>query len=670
MTAPALLPDAEGGFRWVLSWQTDVQPTSTGGELRASWQALPRSAFAGSYVLGDADIRSIDQILSAGPAGTHELPLVHEATPVTSAVTGPTLVVSPTYCDWIAIGRRVLVVGPGGRSFTDTITGVAGGTLTLGTGPLSGAYPASTTHVYPLEPILLEEGQQTSRYAVNQGVWQFRGRQPAIRDAGGAGATLTTFEGFVVLDRRPLLDGKTVSMQSLGGVRMLDAGGAFTSRTTWTRSQHRRAGAWNINHAAERQWWKAFLAAVRGKRHAFLRPTWFPDLTLQTQPAGSAPAIRVVEDYSALWWPSLAHRRVQLGYADGTVTYHVVTSASSGAGYDELAVTPALPSSVPGGSVTRVSFLETVRLDADDVTIEYGGSAAVGWRGRVALTTATLQEYEPTQVGEDFDTDEDLGGDPIELYALAGPGVTWRYTSSGADVVYGGHTWTAIAISRGEEPSDGSSDPEALVVRVPASIPVVLQYGYGNPYSSLTLTITRLQTSGDAREVWSGPVPNVAPDGDFAELRCPSLLADRLQADAPREAFQRQCNNRVFDDRCRKARVAPFVIASEVSAISADGYTVTVSTVGGSPDGFFDRGSIKRISDGEARMIKAQLGSVLVLQAPFAALSTTDDLELEAGCDGFVETCDEKFSNVANFTGHSFIPATRLFLNNLHVWRG
>mgnify|MGYP002142742046 CR=1 FL=1 len=46
------------------------------------------------------------------------------------------------------------------------------------------------------------------------------------------------------------------------------------------------------------------------------------------------------------------------------------------------------------------------------------------------------------------------------------------------------------------------------------------------------------------------------------------------------------------------------------------------------------------------------------------------DLELEAGCDGFVETCDEKFSNVANFTGHSFIPATRLFLNNLHVWRG
>jgi hypothetical protein len=259
-----------------------------------------------------------------------------------------------------------------------------GAVLTMGSSPPGGeSYPAGVTMIYPLEDVLLEDGQQLGRYSVNAGRWSYSGRQSTVRALAGTGATLATFEGLPVLDRRPL--GAEATEQIPGGVIFVDAGGTVSSSTAFARSQHVRGGAsWAISTPAERQWWKAFLAGQRGQWGAFLFPSWRPDLTLYEQPEANN-FIRVIEDWETLWYPSLAHRRIQVEYADGSVQYLHVNNSTPGAGYYELGLSDDVTDVV---AVTRVSFLETCRLASDEAVIEYGP----GWIGRLSLSAVVVQE--------------------------------------------------------------------------------------------------------------------------------------------------------------------------------------------------------------------------------------------------------------------------------------
>lgn len=387
----ALLP--ANPFRWTLRWRTDVRQAWDGTEQREATIADARESFGGSFYLPDAAYATIRQLLSADPAGAFELPLVPEIVASVNAITSTTIAIDPTYAEWNVVGRRVLVVGPSGHGYKTAITVVAGGgaTLTVGDSPPVGeVYPAGTTMIWPLEGVLLRDGQALGRYAVNAGRWSYVGDAAEVRAIAGTGATVATFDGYQVLDRRPL--GAEASEQVIGGVGFEDAGGAVSSSTGWLRSQIVRGGAsWLIRSPSDRQWWKAFLLERRGCWSPFLYPTWRPDLTVHTQPTGATALLRVVEDYSGEWFPSLAHRRLQVEYADGSLAYFAVASVTTGAGYDELTLTMPFPGALPGSSIVKVSFLETARLAADEATIEYGP----GWIGRIALAavvTHTAQE--------------------------------------------------------------------------------------------------------------------------------------------------------------------------------------------------------------------------------------------------------------------------------------
>jgi hypothetical protein len=381
----ALLP--ANPQRWTMRWRTNLYTAEDGSEQAEAVETDERAFYSGSFFLPDAAYATIRQMLSSGPSGTFELPLAAEVVASVNAITSTTITIVPTYAEWNVGGRRILVVGPSGHGYKTTISSVGGGgaTLTVSDAPPGGEiYPAGLTMIWPLEDVRLEDGQQLGRYSVNAGRWSYSARQATVRPIAGTGASLTTFDGLPVLDRRPL--GAEASEQFPGGVRFIDAGGDVSSSTLWTRSQIVRGGAsWIVRSASDRQWWKLFLCGQRGRLGVFLYPTWRPDLTLQAQPAGAATAIRVVENYSADWWPSTAHRRLQLEYADGSVSYHVVSATSDGVGYDELTLT-ALPGSIPGGSVAKVSFLETCRLASDEASIEYGP----GWIGRLSLAAVVV----------------------------------------------------------------------------------------------------------------------------------------------------------------------------------------------------------------------------------------------------------------------------------------
>lgn len=374
----------EGPYRQRLAWATAIAVAADGTEHRSSAGALPRVYLSGALSMSDAEIRAFRARQRASAATVYELPRVTDSAVLTTEMSAGNYLVNVddlSLAGWASTGQRVAVIGPDGVGVRGEIASASGLEIELtDTTPID--LPAGS-RVYPLDSVLLDDAQQVERWPVALSRWQIAGRVSSTSGWGGSGATVTTHDSLPVLPWRPLGPGDE---SYPAGLSYQDAGiGAVTSRTLWDAARVRRAGAWLIRTAGERQAWRALLTTLRGRWRPFLAPTWRPDLTIHTQPAGSATALRVVEDYAGLWGTSPSHTRIQIECADGSTLYRTITGTASGSGYQDLTIA-ALPSTIPGGSVRAVSFLELVRLDADDVTIDYSGSPD----GRIALSLVTV----------------------------------------------------------------------------------------------------------------------------------------------------------------------------------------------------------------------------------------------------------------------------------------
>lgn len=382
-----LLPEV--GLRLRLTWQTDVIEAYSGKEQRARVASLPRVQYDGAIMLEDADLAYVRSYMATDPETAFRLPLGHETVAALNTITGTSLTIDPTYVDWNVVGRYVYIRGPAGAAYTAQITVVGGGgaTLTLNPTVPAGSFPAHLTMVTPLEALLLEDGQGLSRWQRKAGRFELAGRQQTARALGTAGApAMTTLDSLDVLDRRPVADGMA-GEQLRAGVEFQDAGGALASSTAWTVIKPRREFSWLIKGASERQWWKSFLKNRCGRWVKFLAPTWRPDLLLTTFTSGAA-AIRVstaYADYATQWFPSLAHRRVQIEFRDGSFQRRTVLAVVDvGGGVQEL-VTDGVVTGSPA-NVVCVSLLEQARLDVDEVSIVWGADA-----GRVSLALTVIQ---------------------------------------------------------------------------------------------------------------------------------------------------------------------------------------------------------------------------------------------------------------------------------------
>jgi hypothetical protein len=500
------IPDAEGGFRWIISWRTDIPGGGNydGTEQRIATLAEPRHRYEGGFFLDAADLRLVRRLLSQSPAAEYELPMPHEAVSALVEVTGGTIYVTSTYADWIETGRRIYVRGSAGDGYTTTITGASGGTINVADSPPAGGkFPAVHTLIFPLETVRLEDDHAIRRYPVNAGRWAWRARA-AAREVLGTGGVVARYDGWDVLD------------SVLGGVEFLDNGATMTSEESWTRSKHRRAVEVKLNRPADRQWAKAFLSRRRGRFTPCLCPTWGPDLTLYEQPTAGTNTIRVTDDYLGDWWPSVAHRRLQLERAGSAVQYVVVDSVTQGSGYQEL----LLRDDVAAVPITKISFLESVRLDSDEIAIEYG----TGWRGRVSMPLCTVQEVLdpltwPTTAAEMAEAAgvgpwsnawpggvasgnliDVIGTSPINLTAAGSP----VYRKAGA--MPGGMAWAA----------DGTSD------RFEAASTATFDLGVGVSFAFYACI--KFDTAGAFRQ-FVGKSPNFGVQWYFATDASGNLIA-------------------------------------------------------------------------------------------------------------------------------------------------
>jgi uncharacterized phage protein (TIGR02218 family) len=240
---------------------------------------------------------------------------------------------------------------------------------------------------------------------------------------------------------------------------------------------------------------------------------------------------------------------------------------------------------------------------------------------------------------------------PIELYLFAQGAVEWKQTSGDADYVVGPRTYSPEYLVRGQDAYSQEDWAGNVEVRVKRSNPITALFISGIPVSPVSLTIYRLMRGDSPVPRFIGTVVGCSFEGSEAVLTC-APISQQIKRAFPIFVVQFQCNLALYSPRCGVSKAA-FKLSTTVS--SSSGLNVTLASVGGHPDGWFNNGFLE-LASGDRRYITTHVGSVVTLQRPFLSLPNGTAVDAYPGCDRTEPTCTSKFGNLPNHLGFARVP--------------
>lgn len=255
-------------------------------------------------------------------------------------------------------------------------------------------------------------------------------------------------------------------------------------------------------------------------------------------------------------------------------------------------------------------------------------------------------------------------GQVLELYTFIFGLDTFRFTSFQSDIVWQGLSYTSTPISRSNTGASIEDAAGQVTITVPLDNPVPQLFIPNVPGKVGSVRILRAHANDPAEEavvLFDGFVANVTIDGELeAKVLCnpQTKIFDRA---APRIQFMSLCGHILYDERC-KVNIGLFTFTGLVSAVVSNVITVNGAGAVGLADHFV--GGFCRFPAGstdDARLILAQSGDDLTLLLPFGADVLGSNIDVFAGCDRSLATCDSKFAAVPNYGGFPFVPRKNPF---------
>lgn len=191
----------------------------------------------------------------------------------------------------------------------------------------------------------------------------------------GSTATINTFDGYPVLDRRPLADEEVPENYTVNYEVIDSRTGLLNIKTSWPHpfmAGERKFLVQRYLDPEEMDWWRDFLGDLRGMQNPFLLPTWRQDLTVPQAPsAGSSQLLVSQTDYVSLYFPYESYKRLQIETAGGTIWRKVLQATNNGDGTVTLELDNAFGLNPEDVDVRRVSFLNLARLGRDRVKLSH-----------------------------------------------------------------------------------------------------------------------------------------------------------------------------------------------------------------------------------------------------------------------------------------------------------
>lgn len=255
----------------------------------------------------------------------------------------------------------------------------------------------------------------------------------------------------------------------------------------------------------------------------------------------------------------------------------------------------------------------------------------------------------------------------LELYQFVFGAETFRFTSYNSDISWGGLTYLATQISRTETQNSVEDAINQLTITMTLDNPVAQKFISNVPGDVGSMRVLRANANDVAEEsivLFEGFVASVKFDGELqAQVLC-NPSTNVFQRSGPRFSYQGICNHVLYDARCKIAR-SGFTFTGLASAVS--GADVTVNGVSGQGASWAVGGFIQAptAAPEDKRLILAQAGDVLTLLLPFSITVLATQVDVLAGCDHSLATCQSKFSNVINYGGFPYVPRKNPFNSTL-----
>ena len=380
ITPWTIRPDWKSGVTERLQWLTDVLISQDGAEQRRRLRQAPRRVVEANFTLLRDQRRLYDSYMAGPQASVWRVPLWWErnrlALPADPASRSLTF---PFAGSEIAAGDTVMLVGPDPFAYDlALVSGVADGGVVLAT-KLSRAWPAGSA-CYPTKKAILIGNQTATRRADDavQVPLQFQ----VVEPNDYAAATGDAYQGVPVLGQTPDWATDTTAEHQRMLVLFDNQTGLLARRDTALRAFMVQQFAFTARGRADQAAFRSLLYYLAGR----LRPAWVPtfmrDFALPPggrHAAGTSYVTVRRSGYTEFGTtgPVGSHtgRQVLLiAYRNGTLALHavigyVLTDAES----ETIQLDPPLGQLVEEDTVQRMSFVQVMRQDQDEVTLLHVG---------------------------------------------------------------------------------------------------------------------------------------------------------------------------------------------------------------------------------------------------------------------------------------------------------
>lgn len=359
-------------------WKTTLNIAERNKEQRSALRAHPRMGMSfDAFILNDQDRQTVYQMLFKYIKQTFNYPMYHYSTKLTAAASaGATkLFFNPAYTD-LRDGEVVALFDPHLEKTYYLILGAVdadGANLTT-------ALPYDVPEYFMIcpAPRFLVQNPSFSMNGVDGGLtMNLEGAQVRNVLRADQSTTLTLIDGMPLLEVRPLAD-RSVDENFDQNITWVDNKIADPEpKTNWFSPLISGEREFLVHRPAGLDFWRAFANALRGRQNPFLMPTFREDLPLYSTPALGATSFETSNVQFFDFWRSKAWRYVRI-QSDAGVIYRKINEVVDHYDTDgnPIYMTVKLSASIGAGTGANsnmvISFVNTVRLDSDTITLEHG----------------------------------------------------------------------------------------------------------------------------------------------------------------------------------------------------------------------------------------------------------------------------------------------------------
>ena len=360
----------------LMQFKTDLLPKESGKEQRIKLRKNPRQFFNWRIRTDDGtfDKSRLDTLMFDWQSRTWGVPIWHEATELTVAATAGDLTInvgSTADADY-RIGELVMLFSDTTTFDVQTLASFTATTITFSNVILNSYLVGDA--VAPLRTANLKKSVGAKRF-ISGDQELFLNFRILDNDSELADATgWDTYQSKVLLDTCNVIRGGSLDETYLRDIIVADNGTGVTASdspwdngrrsTTLTLRANSRAEVWNL---------RQLLHFLAGRQVSFWTPTFGQDL-VATQPLTSGGSDLVMENigYTQFIRLRVPRLHIWLRLKDGTVlTREIITTVETSTTIETLTMDATWGQDIAIADIDRISYLEEVRLNTDDVRIEY-----------------------------------------------------------------------------------------------------------------------------------------------------------------------------------------------------------------------------------------------------------------------------------------------------------